>query len=286
MEPFMLIFLSVLGLVIIFASFFVSEKMTKTDTTTAGPDLFDINNMTEEGKHFLVEKYGGSFTTIAEEVMENTEDQLSKISNEKIMAMSEYSDQILDKIEQNHKEVIFMYNMLSEKENEIKKYFNQTNSDNKINGNLKENLNENPKDNLKDQDKQKANPSVTTKSRELSQKNSSVFDYIEGRENERVEQKGSIELLSHAKSNKQNTSRRRKRNAKKSNSINQENKREYDKKIQSNEQSNVKILDGNNNNEKILSLYQEGKSVVDIAKTLDLGQGEVKLVIDLYQGVK
>ncbi len=38
-----------------------------------------------------------------------------------------------------------------------------------------------------------------------------------------------------------------------------------------------------NNNERILSLYQQGKSKVAIARELGLGVGEVKLVIDLYK---
>lgn len=43
--------------------------------------------------------------------------------------------------------------------------------------------------------------------------------------------------------------------------------------------------DGKNNNDRILQLHQEGKSNLEIAKELGLGQGEVKLVIDLFQGV-
>ena len=38
------------------------------------------------------------------------------------------------------------------------------------------------------------------------------------------------------------------------------------------------------NKEKIRLLYQQGMSVADIAKELELGVGEVKLIIDLYQG--
>ena len=40
---------------------------------------------------------------------------------------------------------------------------------------------------------------------------------------------------------------------------------------------------GTNKNEQILELYRQGKSNVVIAKTLGLGVGEVKLVIDLYK---
>lgn len=41
----------------------------------------------------------------------------------------------------------------------------------------------------------------------------------------------------------------------------------------------------NNNNERILRLHQEGRSNLEIARELGLGIGEVKLVIDLFQGV-
>ena len=41
-----------------------------------------------------------------------------------------------------------------------------------------------------------------------------------------------------------------------------------------------------NNNEKILNLYNQGMSNKDIAKELNLGIGEVKLVIDLFNSAK
>ena len=40
-----------------------------------------------------------------------------------------------------------------------------------------------------------------------------------------------------------------------------------------------------NSNEEILRLHKEGKSNVAIAKELGLGVGEVKLVIDLFEGM-
>ena len=42
---------------------------------------------------------------------------------------------------------------------------------------------------------------------------------------------------------------------------------------------------GKNNNERILELHSQGKSNVAIAKELGLGIGEVKLVIDLFEGM-
>ena len=39
-----------------------------------------------------------------------------------------------------------------------------------------------------------------------------------------------------------------------------------------------------NSNDIILEMYKNGNSIIDIAKQLGLGVGEVKLVIDLYRG--
>lgn len=43
-------------------------------------------------------------------------------------------------------------------------------------------------------------------------------------------------------------------------------------------------MEGENSNDIILELYKNGESIIEIAKQLGLGVGEVKLVIDLYQG--
>ena len=40
--------------------------------------------------------------------------------------------------------------------------------------------------------------------------------------------------------------------------------------------------DEENRNQKIIELYRQNKTVLEISKQLGLGQGEVKLVIDLY----
>ncbi len=44
--------------------------------------------------------------------------------------------------------------------------------------------------------------------------------------------------------------------------------------------------DGDSKRENVLKLYKQGKSVIEIAKTLGIGVGEVKLVIELFKGTK
>ncbi|MCR4616594.1 MAG: hypothetical protein K5669_00230 [Lachnospiraceae bacterium] len=55
-----------------------------------------------------------------EYAQEKTERSLERISNEKIMAVNEYSDTVLDEINKNHNEVMFLYDMLNNKHEDLK----------------------------------------------------------------------------------------------------------------------------------------------------------------------
>ena len=52
--------------------------------------------------------------------MEKTERSMERVANEKIMAVNEYSDTVLEEINKNHKEVIFLYDMLNDKHENLK----------------------------------------------------------------------------------------------------------------------------------------------------------------------
>lgn len=52
--------------------------------------------------------------------MEKAERGLERISNDKISAVSEYAGTVLDDINKNHKEVMFLYDMLNEKSEGLK----------------------------------------------------------------------------------------------------------------------------------------------------------------------
>ena len=63
-----------------------------------------------------------------EYAMEKTERSLERLSNEKIMAVSEYSDTVLQEIHKNHEEVMFLYDMLNDKHANITETVTQVNS--------------------------------------------------------------------------------------------------------------------------------------------------------------
>lgn len=52
--------------------------------------------------------------------IEKTERSMERVTNEKMMAVNEYSDTVLEEINKNHKEVLFLYDMLSDRHEDLK----------------------------------------------------------------------------------------------------------------------------------------------------------------------
>lgn len=59
--------------------------------------------------------------------VEKTERSLERLTNEKIMAVNEYSDTVLQEIHKNHEEVMFLYDMLNSKHNNLKNTVSEVN---------------------------------------------------------------------------------------------------------------------------------------------------------------
>lgn len=60
--------------------------------------------------------------------IEKTERAMERLTNEKIMAINEYSDTVLEEINKNHKEVIFLYDMLNDKHDNLMATINEATS--------------------------------------------------------------------------------------------------------------------------------------------------------------
>ena len=59
---------------------------------------------------------------VAEDKMTSSTDYMSELTNNKMFAINEMCGQLIEKIEQNHKEVIFLYDMLNEKSDNLKDF--------------------------------------------------------------------------------------------------------------------------------------------------------------------
>lgn len=57
--------------------------------------------------------------------IEKTERAMERVANEKIMAVNEYSDTVLEEINKNHKEVVFLYDMLNDKHDNLMTTINE-----------------------------------------------------------------------------------------------------------------------------------------------------------------
>lgn len=57
--------------------------------------------------------------------IEKTERAMERVANEKIMAVHEYSDTVLEEINKNHKEVVFLYDMLNDKHDNLMSTINE-----------------------------------------------------------------------------------------------------------------------------------------------------------------
>lgn len=69
-----------------------------------------INDIVEETVNYSIEK---------------TERAMERVTNEKIMAVNEYSDTVLEEINKNHKEVVFLYDMLNDKHDNLMSTINE-----------------------------------------------------------------------------------------------------------------------------------------------------------------
>ncbi len=230
------IVLIIIGIIVIVVSCIIVDHSQKYQNQIIGKSIASMEEkLTEEDKSQLMAKMKELLGEVREETILKTEDTLNKISNEKIMAVNEFSDQIIEKIKRNHEEVVFLYNMLNDKEKDLK---------------------------------------LTVKEIDFAQKK--LQDILESK----------------AEANKQHSSKNVKPQAT-TKPYPQTQARQVEKAVsaattQTASAAEVTTVSGSNsnNNSQILALYSQGRSIVEISKILGLGQGEVKLVIDLFKGKK
>lgn len=207
--------------------------------------------------------------------MEKTERSMERLTNEKIMAVNEYSDTVLEQINKNHKEAVFLYDMLNDKHE-----------------NLKSTVSEAVK--TASEVKQTVKDAEVT-AREAKEQAVEIKEQIPVPEKEfvpiqvpRVEVtdgSATAEIEKEPEKPKRKTTRKVKTeaSASKKEAVDPE-KTEKASKVDLSMAAPGKT-GGRNSNERILELHKAGKSNMAIAKELGLGIGEVKLVIDLFEGI-
>ena len=106
--------LLIIGIVAVTASFLrVKETENQALTKESGHVASAGNVWSEKDEKRIQEQMELLLEESRDTVVQDAEEQMGHLSNEKIIAVSEYGDQVLDKIQKNHSEVVFLYNMLN-----------------------------------------------------------------------------------------------------------------------------------------------------------------------------
>lgn len=214
--------------------------------------------------------------------VEKTERALEKLSNEKIMAVDEYSETVLKKINDNHQEAVFLYDMLNDKDEKLKTTGEELKADQEA---LKDREQE-----LLLKQAQVQEQERLAKLREEEEKARKEKERIEEEEKKKAEEEAKLKEQQEADAFKplepevvevENgvavaTKKTRKASSKAKNAKTDAADEEIPSRFESDRDGRQ------NSNEQIIRLHKEGKSNMAIAKELGLGVGEVKLVIDLF----
>lgn len=309
MREIMEIILLAAGAVIFILSFFIPER--KTEVSGQSRELAKEEVAALVGRE--MENVRGHLDDVVDEAisyaMEKTERSLERLSNEKIMAVNEYSDTVLAEIHKNHEEAMFLYDMLNSKHANLKDTVSVVNKTVKKAEEAVTGL-------------QRLTPEVVTAGNETVPGNGTVAGNVAagnatvarnaaaaGSEAvvRNVAAAGNVAAAATAPVVMTGLQRLAPGNgnrpaepAARAAAVSGETSREAVRAVplagsvpgteggQERDPGLVSFLpetdpDGLNNNRRILELYRQGKSKVAIARELGLGVGEVKLVIDLFQ---
>lgn len=301
------IVLLVAGGIIFILSFLIPNKKDEASEQSRELVREEIADMVSHEMDSVRGQVDGVVEEAVTYAMEKTERSLERLSNEKIMAVNEYSDTVLAEIHKNHEEAMFLYDMLNSKHDNLKNTVSEVNRT------------------VKEVEEKLSSMQQMTGISEASQVKTAE---------EKPMERGGIQPLKlreiHPAEAVQNTAgltaiSRLQTMAQKSSGAASSDKAAIESGAGAAGRSAVsapaasmpspapalaasvparvvssafdsadmsagrvsflqeKAVDGQNNNERILELYRQGKSKVAIAKELGLGVGEVKLVIDLFR---
>lgn len=113
-----IIVLLIIGSVLILASFIFKGSFSDESKGNIMTEA-EIERLVERRFSEVKYRLDDEAEKSADIIRDQTERELEKLSNEKIMAVNEYSDQVMDQINKNHNEVMFLYSMLSDKQKEL-----------------------------------------------------------------------------------------------------------------------------------------------------------------------
>ena len=226
------IVLIVIGLIFIFVSFALSEKLSEEKEESAGVVKIP-KELTQEQKEKIDTLIRDYMDQQVDGKLADIETRLAEIVNQKTLALGDYAVSVNEEIDRNHKEVVFLYDMLSDKQKEIMTTVNMIDEYKKEIALM---VQEQAAQNIVRDSQNVQTPVAEPQPEEQPETDADLDDAIRDLEETPLPEEAREEL------------------------------------------ENV------DNKDMILEMHKAGLSILEIAKHLGLGVGEVKLVVDLYQG--
>lgn len=114
------VILLIVGIVIFIGSFLLPAGRSDAGRIDTDAAKQEIHGLIEEEMKTVRAQVQDKVEETSEDVVEKAERSLERLTNEKIMAVNEYSDTVLQEIHKNHEEAMFLYDMLNSKHANIK----------------------------------------------------------------------------------------------------------------------------------------------------------------------
>ena len=241
------------GAILFTVSFFIPDKQVSTKEIREKEEKI-IKDIIDKELADVRRKVDEITEESIERAKDTTERQMDRITNEKMMAINEYSDTVMTEIHKNHEEAVFLYDMLNNKHAQVKTTAAELNQTIKLSKQTQSATKNKGTEKKKDTGKSQNIPVEDT------------FEPMEPATVEGSENKGDFGQTNISIS-----------------------KQEVTDNIVIPDASGIEMMFASdsseaNSNEQILMLHKAGKSNMAIARELGLGIGEVKLVIDLFEG--
>ena len=263
--------LLLVGIVFMVGSFLITERLS-------GSELNKVSELSEDEIRRILDRELTSAqqkidTQIEQSIVNSIEQSsdrvdraLDKETNEKIMAISEFSDTVMENMNKTHNEIMFLYSMLNDKHATMTEHMEE----------LQKLLSEiDQKKETQDTDLAAAlakfEEHIKEREEELSQEmEAKTADFIEAvnaflaekaAEQEAEQQLPEVEEISEEQTEE----------------VPEE---EAEPEVEEKEET---VQQESNHNAAILELHRQGASEIEIAKELGLGVGEVKLVLGLFR---
>lgn len=238
--------LLLVGCIFMVGSFFITEKLSPSELNKLAEisedELKNIVNRQVENAGVKIEE---AIDERLEASMDRVDRALEKETNEKIMAINEFSDTIVENMNKTHSEIMFLYSMLNDKHVELT--------------GMVSDLQRLAADVRNMQERIPTSGAVPAAQPVPLVTPQPVVPVV----------RASAVIQNAAEVPKAEEKEQPKRTA--------EEELEHEGQVSEQEEEE-------NHNKRILALHKEGCNVVDIAKKLGLGIGEVRLVIGLYKG--